>query len=180
MGKIKVLLAEDHVVVREGTRELLQHEPDIKVIGEAGDGEEAIEIHAGIFCTNFPGGAPGSDHWPDCKIEVAAPNGAIIKTEVGSWITIGPSIAVWLDPNRSDHSLIATMTDGAGNVCVTSLNQQCESTNCCEEEDYVAVSIDDDNTPDTIAAGGNITVDGAGNNVNLTEAHFPLTSNGSE
>ena len=44
MGKIKVLLAEDHVVVREGTRELIQREPDMEVTGEAGDGEEAIEL----------------------------------------------------------------------------------------------------------------------------------------
>ena len=44
MGKIRVLLAEDHVVVREGTRELLQREQDIKVVGEAGDGEEAVEL----------------------------------------------------------------------------------------------------------------------------------------
>ena len=44
MEKIKVLLAEDHVVVREGTRELIQHEPDMEVVGEAGDGEEAVEL----------------------------------------------------------------------------------------------------------------------------------------
>jgi len=44
MGKIKVLLAEDHVIVREGVRELIQHEPDMEVIGEASDGEEAIEL----------------------------------------------------------------------------------------------------------------------------------------
>ena len=44
MDKIKVLLAEDHVVVREGTRQLLEHEPDMEVVGEAGDGEEAIEL----------------------------------------------------------------------------------------------------------------------------------------
>lgn len=44
MSKIKVLLAEDHIVVREGTRELIQREPDMEVVGEAGDGEEAIEM----------------------------------------------------------------------------------------------------------------------------------------
>jgi NarL family two-component system response regulator LiaR len=44
MGKIRVLLAEDHVVVREGTRELLRHERDMEVVGEAGDGEEAIRL----------------------------------------------------------------------------------------------------------------------------------------
>lgn len=44
MGKIKMLLAEDHIVVREGTRELIQHEPDMEVVGEAGDGEEAVAL----------------------------------------------------------------------------------------------------------------------------------------
>jgi DNA-binding NarL/FixJ family response regulator len=33
MDKIKVMLAEDHVVVREGTRELIQHEEDMEVVG---------------------------------------------------------------------------------------------------------------------------------------------------
>jgi two-component system, NarL family, response regulator LiaR len=44
MKKIKILLAEDHVVVREGTRELIQHEDDMEVVGEAGDGAEAVEL----------------------------------------------------------------------------------------------------------------------------------------
>ncbi len=44
MDKIRVLLAEDHAIVREGTRELIQHESDIEVVGEASDGEEAIEL----------------------------------------------------------------------------------------------------------------------------------------
>ena len=44
MGKIKVLLAEDHVIVREGTREFVQREPDMEIIGEAGDGEEAVKL----------------------------------------------------------------------------------------------------------------------------------------
>jgi len=43
-SKIKVLLAEDHIIVREGTRELLQREPDIEVVGEASDGEESIRL----------------------------------------------------------------------------------------------------------------------------------------
>lgn len=44
MDKIKVLLAEDHVIVREGTRELVRRQPDMEVVGEAGDGEEAVEL----------------------------------------------------------------------------------------------------------------------------------------
>jgi len=43
-SKIKVLLAEDHILVREGTRELVRHEPDMEVVGEAGDGEEAVKL----------------------------------------------------------------------------------------------------------------------------------------
>ena len=44
MSKIKILLAEDHSVVREGTRELLEREKDFEVVGEAGDGEEAVRL----------------------------------------------------------------------------------------------------------------------------------------
>ncbi len=46
MDKIKVILADDHVVVREGTRQLLEREADIEVVGEAGDGEEATDLAA--------------------------------------------------------------------------------------------------------------------------------------
>jgi NarL family two-component system response regulator LiaR len=42
VDKIRVMLVEDHVLVREGTRELLDREKDIQVVAEAGDGEEAI------------------------------------------------------------------------------------------------------------------------------------------
>ena len=44
MSKIRVLLAEDHVVVREGIRQFLDRERDLEVIGEAGDGEEAVRL----------------------------------------------------------------------------------------------------------------------------------------
>ena len=44
MHKIRILLAEDHAVVREGTRELLDREEDLEVVAEAGDGEEAVRL----------------------------------------------------------------------------------------------------------------------------------------
>jgi NarL family two-component system response regulator LiaR len=40
---IRVMLADDHVLVREGTRRLLEAESDIQVIAEAGDGISAVE-----------------------------------------------------------------------------------------------------------------------------------------
>jgi DNA-binding NarL/FixJ family response regulator len=44
LAKIKVLIADDHAVVREGTRRILEQEPDMEVVGEAGDGEEAVNL----------------------------------------------------------------------------------------------------------------------------------------
>ena len=43
MRSIRVLLVDDHVLVREGIRSLLQLYEDIEVVGEAGDGKEAIQ-----------------------------------------------------------------------------------------------------------------------------------------
>jgi DNA-binding NarL/FixJ family response regulator len=43
-GRIKVLLADDHTVVREGLRALLAAERDIEVVGEAADGREAVSL----------------------------------------------------------------------------------------------------------------------------------------
>ena len=42
--KIKILLADDHAVLREGMRSLLENDKDFEVVGEASDGEEAVEI----------------------------------------------------------------------------------------------------------------------------------------
>lgn len=46
MEKITVLLADDHVLMREGTRELLEREEGFQVVGEADDGEQAVELAA--------------------------------------------------------------------------------------------------------------------------------------
>jgi len=42
--KISVLLVDDHILVRRGFRRLLEDAPDIEVVGEASDGEEAIRL----------------------------------------------------------------------------------------------------------------------------------------
>jgi len=39
---IKILIADDHAVVREGTRRLLDQEDDMEVVAEASDGDEAV------------------------------------------------------------------------------------------------------------------------------------------
>ena len=43
MAKIKVLVADDHAIVREGLKQLINSQQDIEIVGEAGDGMEALE-----------------------------------------------------------------------------------------------------------------------------------------
>jgi DNA-binding NarL/FixJ family response regulator len=43
VARIRVLIADDHAVLRDGVRALLDLSPDIEVVGEAADGQEAIE-----------------------------------------------------------------------------------------------------------------------------------------
>ena len=52
MSTIRVLLADDHTVVRAGIRTLLDGEPDLEVVGEASNGQEAVrkigELHPDV------------------------------------------------------------------------------------------------------------------------------------
>ena len=43
MAKIRVLLVEDHTVVRQGLRHILEIDPEIEIVGEVGDGRAAVE-----------------------------------------------------------------------------------------------------------------------------------------
>ncbi|GAA5141249.1 response regulator transcription factor [Nocardioides marinquilinus] len=44
MTPIRILLADDHALVRRGVRLILEQEPDLEVVAEAGDGAEAVEL----------------------------------------------------------------------------------------------------------------------------------------
>ena len=46
--RIKVLLVDDHVLLRQGLRTLLECCPDLDIVGEASDGEEAIHCIASL------------------------------------------------------------------------------------------------------------------------------------
>jgi DNA-binding NarL/FixJ family response regulator len=41
---VKIVIVEDHALVREGTAELLQRDPGLRVLGQAGSAEEALEL----------------------------------------------------------------------------------------------------------------------------------------
>ena len=43
MGKLKILIADDHTLVRQGLRKILEGQPGWEVVAEAGDGREAVQ-----------------------------------------------------------------------------------------------------------------------------------------
>ena len=43
-GRIRVVIVDDHALLREGTRWILQQEPSIEVVGEAGRGDDAVQL----------------------------------------------------------------------------------------------------------------------------------------
>ncbi|HZY41370.1 MAG TPA: response regulator transcription factor, partial [Anaerolineae bacterium] len=44
MAKIRIVLADDHAILRDGLRALLHDQPDITVVGEAQDGRQAVQL----------------------------------------------------------------------------------------------------------------------------------------
>lgn len=44
MEKIKVLIADDHLMVRQGLKQIVELEPDIEVVAQASNGEEAVKL----------------------------------------------------------------------------------------------------------------------------------------
>ncbi len=63
MSKIRVFLVDDHLILREGIRSLLEKVPDIEMVGEAGDGLEALvkarELAPDLILMDI--GMPGGD-----------------------------------------------------------------------------------------------------------------------
>jgi len=48
MKKLRILLADDHIVMRTGLRALLERQPDLEVVGESENGHEAVELAAAL------------------------------------------------------------------------------------------------------------------------------------
>jgi len=81
MGRTTIVLVDDHAAVRTGVRVMLEAAPDLAVIGEAGDGREAIEMATAarpdvvILDLAMPG-LGGLDALP--RLREAAPRTAIL------------------------------------------------------------------------------------------------------
>ena|ERR1035438_7364165 len=44
MGVVRILIADDHAIIRSGLRALLAHEPGFQIVAEAANGQEAVEL----------------------------------------------------------------------------------------------------------------------------------------
>ncbi|MEU1193735.1 response regulator transcription factor [Streptomyces sp. NPDC005859] len=82
---LRLLLADDHAVVRAGLRALLEGEPDLAVVGEAGSGEEAVRLAAALvpdvvlMDLRFAGDGAGMDGVAAVRrLAVAAPGVAVV------------------------------------------------------------------------------------------------------
>ena len=54
---VRVLICDDHKVVRRGLRGFLELDPELEVVGEASNGEEAVEM--ALWTARRPGGRRG-------------------------------------------------------------------------------------------------------------------------
>jgi NarL family two-component system response regulator LiaR len=108
MHTITVLMADDHDLVREGTRELLEREDDLLVVAEAGDGEEAVHLAA--------------EHHPDVAlmdIDMPKLNGIEATKKIKS---VSPSTAVLiLTAYDDDQYVFALLEAGAAGYLLKSV-----------------------------------------------------------
>ena len=92
MPPIRILLADDHVVMRSGLRLLLEREPNFEVVAEAADGPEAVDMT--------------SAHKPDVVVmDIAMPhlNGVEATRQI---VTRNPATSVVILSMHSDESYV--------------------------------------------------------------------------
>ena len=90
-GKITVLLADDHHLVRRGFRRLLEDDPRIDVVGEAADGNEAIQLAEQLHpqVVVMDAAMPGTNGMAATRaIRAAAPDIAVLMLSMHSEETV--------------------------------------------------------------------------------------------
>lgn len=57
MNRLRIVLADDHAVVREGLRAVINAQPDLEVVGEVGNSQDAVDavvkFSAGVLCLDL-------------------------------------------------------------------------------------------------------------------------------
>lgn len=92
MKKLRILLADDHTVMRAGLRALLERQPNIEVVGEAENGRQTVEL--------------ASAHIPDVVVmDIAMPNLNGVEA-TRRMISKQPAISVVILSMYSDESYV--------------------------------------------------------------------------
>jgi len=92
MKKVRILLADDHTVMRAGLRALLERQPNLEVVGEAEDGRQTLEL--------------ASSHVPDVVVmDIAMPNLNGVEA-TRRMVSKQPTISVVILSMYSDESYV--------------------------------------------------------------------------
>ena len=92
MAHIRILLADDHIIMRRGLRLLLEQQPDFQVVGEADDGRQAVELAATL-------------HPAVAVLDIGMPmlNGIEATRQI---VTAAPAIAIVVLSMHSDETYV--------------------------------------------------------------------------
>ena len=92
MKKVRILLADDHTVMRAGLRALLERQPNLEVVGEAEDGRQSVQL--------------ASSHVPDVVVmDIAMPNLNGVEA-TRRMVSKQPTISVVILSMYSDESYV--------------------------------------------------------------------------
>ena len=75
MTSIRLLIVDDHPVVRDGLRGMFSGDPEFEVVGEASDGAEAIELAGRLSPGRDPDGPPDARRQRRGRHPTASPSG---------------------------------------------------------------------------------------------------------
>jgi DNA-binding NarL/FixJ family response regulator len=97
---IRILLADDHVIVRDGLRALLEKQPDMAVVAEAADGRDCVRL--------------AEEHVPDIVImDIAMPNMNGIEATRRITTTLPRTAVVILSMHQDESYVLRSLKAGA-------------------------------------------------------------------
>ena len=117
-GPLRVLLVEDHRLVREGIKLLLEREPDLAVAGEAADGETGLRLFARLA-------AEGRVDLVVCDLGLQGIDGLEVARGVKALAPAIPVVLLTMHDDDADlRAMVAAGADGyllkqavGGNLC---------------------------------------------------------------